>query len=131
MRILGALLLLIGFALGFSPGSASASPCPLHSHTHHETAVVTDQGAENDVYAVAELVASARPDLSEKLSPKPLSGHLVPEGQACCHAAATAVPALGPALGPHVRTGRRLALRAFLPRRLFRGSDIYRPPTTT
>jgi hypothetical protein len=134
MRVLGALFLLLGLMLGVVPRPAEASPCPFHSHTQHAaTGQDSDQGAEKVAPSAAatELTASIVPALTEVPSPKPLSGHTVPEGQACCHAAATAVPALMPPLGPHARTGRRLALPAFLLRRPLLGADIYRPPATT
>jgi hypothetical protein len=135
MRVLGALLLLIGLILGFAPGSASASPCPFHSaHTHDDaTGQDGDQGAPTATPSVAstELSASLVPVLSEVPSPEPLSGHIVPEGQTCCHAVPSVAPAVGPDIGPPARTGRRATVRAFLAVPSSLAFGIYRPPATT
>ena len=133
MRVLGALLLLIGLALGFSPRTASASPCPRHLQAHEAaTVAVDDGGAGHVVLASAEVVAKVAPDLAEAPSPEPLFGHVMPNRQPCCHhAAPAAAPAYGPAVGPHARTGRRVALRSFLPAPPSLAFGIYRPPATT
>ena len=129
MRVLGALVLLMGLTLGFWPGSASASPCPRHLQADEAQVTPSDQSF---VVPSAEVVATATPDLSKAPAPKPLLGHVMPDGQPCCHhAAPAAAPAYGPALGPHVRTGRRIALRSFMLRRPSPTFGIYRPPTTT
>ena len=129
MRVLGALLLLIGLALGFSPGTASASPCP--SHAHHVGVVhAGDQGT--GVVAApavsAEVVASVAPGLSLEAAPDPVTGHVVPEGQACCHAAPTLIQGVEVDPVPFARA----SVARLMPRDVRgggrRSSDIFRPP---
>ena len=128
MRVLGAIALLIGLALGFSPGSADATPCPLHSQTSEAKVVQNDRSFA----PLAEVVATVTLDLSKASTPEPLLGHVMPDGQPCCHhAAPAAAPAYGPALGPHARTGRRVALRSSLQAPPSLAFGIYRPPATT
>jgi hypothetical protein len=129
MRVIGALLLLIGLALGFSPGAAEATPCP--SHAHHAVGHV-DRGAGKVAAPVipAEVVADAVADLLRAPSPEPFAGHVAPEGQACCHAApgvlqgaeVDPVPLPSEARArPAPRDARGDGRRAF---------DIFRPPAT-
>jgi hypothetical protein len=135
MRVLGALLLLIGLGLGFSPGSASAAPpCPYHAHAHGVASPAPEgqrAGYARAPAAAVETVSAHAPDLSGAPTPDPVTGHIVPEGQACCHAAPAVAPALGPALGPHTTTGRRIAPRSSAPVRPSLAFGIYRPPSTT
>ena len=131
MRVLGALLLLIGLVLGFSPGAAEATPCP--SHAHHAVSVGhVDRGAGKVAAPVipAEVAADAVADLLRAPSPEPFAGHVAPEGQACCHAAPSLiqgaevdpVPLPSEARArPALRDARGDGRRAF---------DIFRPPAT-
>ena len=131
MRVLGALLLLIGLALGFSPGAAEATPCA--SHAHHAVAVGhVDRGAGKVAAPVipAEVAADAVADLLRAPSPEPFAGHVAPEGQACCHAAPSLIQgteidpvhlASEARARPAPRDARGDGRRAF---------DIFRPPAT-
>jgi hypothetical protein len=135
MRVLGALLLLFGLGLGFSPGSASAAPpCPYHAHAHVHLSPAPEGHRVGYARAPAdavETVSASAPDFSAEPPPDPVTGHIVPEGQACCHAAPAVAPAVGPALGPHTRTGRRITLRSSVSVRPSLAFGIYRPPSTT
>jgi hypothetical protein len=129
MRVIGALLLLIGLALGFSPGAAEATPCP--SHAHHAVGHV-DRGAGKVAAPVipAEVAADVVADLLRAPAPEPFAGHVAPEGQACCHAAPSLIqgaevdPVPLPSearVRPALRDARGDGRRAF---------DIFRPPAT-
>ncbi len=130
MRVLGALLLLIGLVLGFSPGTANASPCP--SHAHHSVSVGhVDRGAGKVAAPAvsAEVVASVAPGLSLEATPDPVTGHVVPEGQACCHAAPTLIQGVEVDPVPFARA----SVAHLMPRDVRgggrRSSDIFRPPS--
>ena len=127
MRVIGALLLLIGLALGFSPGKASTSPCPSHAH---DAGVVHAGGqGTGEVAAPAEVVASVAPGLSLEATPDPVTDHVVPEGQACCHAPPSLIQSADANPLPLVP-----AFRAHAATRDVRGDgrrpfDIFRPPS--
>ena len=130
MRVLGALLLLIGLALGFSPGAAEAAPCP--SHAHHSVPVGhVDRGAGKVAAPAvsAEVVATVVPGLSLEATPDPITGHVVPEGQACCHAPPSFIQSADTDPLPLIP-----AFRAHPATRDVRGDgrrpfDIFRPPS--
>jgi hypothetical protein len=135
MRVLGILVLLVaGLGFGIATELAAAEPCPLHAHHAHHGAMAGQQteGAGSamvpatPVETVA-IAAPAQPDATPA-SP-PVSDHAVPEGQSCCHAAATATLSVVPVLAP--RVAARLAVpRSWLPPRLAPTTDIYRPPAS-
>jgi hypothetical protein len=133
MRVLGMLVLLVvalGFGIALQP--ASAEPCPMHAHHRVMAGQETEGTGSTMLLAVpAETVAiaaPAHPDAAPASHPVP--DHAVPEGQSCCHVAATAVPAAWPALEPRASSGRRPVPRSWLPPWATPSDGIFRPPAS-
>ncbi len=132
MRVLGILVLLVaGLGFGTASKSASAEPCPFHAH-HGAMAGQETEGTEGTVAPAApvETVAIAAPAQPDAPAPHPVSDHTVPEGQSCCHVAATAAPAAWPALEPRAPPGHRPVPRSWLPPWAAPGDGIFRPPAS-
>jgi hypothetical protein len=132
MRVLGMLVLLaVGFGFGATPKAASAEPCSFHAH-HGAMAGQGTAGTEGTMAPAVpvETVATAAPGQPDTSAPHPAPGHAVPEGQSCCHVAATAAPAAWPALEPRAPPGRRAVPRSWLPPWAAPGDGIFRPPTS-
>ena len=133
-------LLVVGLGFGIAPKPASAEPCPLHAHhgvyahhgvhAHHGAMAGQDTGRTEGTIAPVETVAIAAPAEPDATPvPHSVPDHAVPEGQSCCHAAATATLSVVPVLAP--RVAARLAVpRSWLPPRLTPTTDIYRPPAS-
>ena len=133
MRVLGALLLLIGLALGFSPGAAEAAPCPPHAHAHHAVVVEhANRGAGKVAAPVipAEVAADAVADLLRAPAPEPFAGHVAPEGQACCHAPPSLIQGTEIDPVPLASEARARPAPRDAPGGGRRSFDIFRPPAT-
>ena len=130
MRALGVLvLLLIGLGLGLFSSPASAAPCPHHAH---EAAPIAQESnpARDEATPKAEVVASALPALDRAVVSMPDAGfgHVVPEGQPCCHVAVAVAAAPEPAFEPHRTSARMPVARSWLPPWAAPMSGVFRPP---
>ncbi len=133
MRVLSVLvLLLLGLGLGFASSPASAGPCPLHQDgaATHDRTVERPGDARAAAVAGEVTVVATSGDLAVPASQPARSGHLVPEGQPCCHVAAAVALSVRPAPEPR-RVTRVAAPRSWLAPPAAPAADIFRPPAAT